>query len=157
MLDKAPKLAARSLEDGAGLAKANSHAPTKDAIIREFRGKTDAKIEYTEHADGSFNLSLKDQTPDGAHYKRLDQMFHERHKVDIENGQNRQGKEQKVMLVEPGGGKRYVKEEYRELVERRTGARRKRGERFPGYDSWRRKDGSLWLKAPGDKEWFKYQ
>src|SRR3972149_828204 len=83
----------------------------------------------------------------------LEEMFKPKSRLDAELGQKRHARTPEVVMRDPSGALRYVKEQLEDRVARKLGSRRVRTPRFNGCDSWEERDGGWWVKAPYEREW----
>lgn len=108
----------RAVSDGEAQGKAQEAAPTWADLQHAF---PDGKI--TDTPDGKRNFHLDDHTPGKKRLRALDEMFRPKNRIDAEIGFTRAARHKEVVLKDPRGGFRVVRDEYREAAERKTGAR----------------------------------
>lgn len=117
-----PKLSRAALEqladDSAQMQKAQASLPTWADIQKSF---PDAKIVDTP--DGKRSCRIEDRSEGKKKLRLLNEMFKQKNHMDAELGQKRHARHKEVVLRDPRGNLRYVREEHVERVERRTGAR----------------------------------
>ena len=134
------------VEDSDGIGRAQKAAPTWGDIQHAF---PDAKI--VDHPDGTRTCRIEDHSPEKRRLRLLSEMFRPTRRIEAEVGQKKQHRHREVVMRDPSGKTRYVREEHQEAVERKLGSRRVGG-RSPSYIVWFDRDGTKWIRRRGE-EW----
>ena len=137
---------ARALEESAVAEKSRRAAPTWADMRAAF---PDAKI--VDHPDGTRTCRIDDPTPGKKRLRLLNEMFRKKGALDAEAGQTRHARHKEVVMRDPSGRVRYVREEHEERVARKLGARRTRPQR--NHSTWLDREGRKWIQWPGESEW----
>jgi hypothetical protein len=108
-----------AISDSAEIGKAQEAAPTWADLQHAFPDGT-----MTDTPDGKRNFHIEDHTPEKKRLRALEEMFIPKNRIEAEVGFKKNARHKEVILKDPRGGFRVVREEFEERVERKTGARR---------------------------------
>lgn len=139
---------ARLCDDSEEIRKAQAAAPTWSDIQSAF---PDAKI--VDHPDGTRSCRIEDHAAGKPRLRLLNEMFKKKCHMDADIGQKRNARHREVVMRDPSGNKRYVREEFEERVAKKVGSRRVHTQRFAGHDSYKDAQGRTWVKRPTEREW----
>ena len=125
MKTPSPKQLEQAISDTAAVGRVRESGPDLDSLKSEFKDN----LSVSENPDGTKKIVLNDHTSDKRLLHRLDSMFSERNDRDCDLGAELHARHPEVVMREPNGRERRVREEFQEAFERKSGARRP-GQRF---------------------------